>query len=55
MTASSNKPIYRLRLRSVDSDRENDNIRHLRAVLKLLLRRFGFRVIEIEQERTPRA
>ena len=49
MTASINKPIFRLRMQPVDSDR-NDDIRHLRQVLKLLLRRLHFRVISVEQE-----
>ena len=49
MTASINKPIFRLRMQPVDSDR-NDDIRHLRQVLKLLLRRLRFRVISVEQE-----
>jgi hypothetical protein len=40
--------VYRLRLRAVDHD--DDDIRHLRAVLKQLLRRYRFRVIELEQE-----
>jgi hypothetical protein len=41
--------IYRMRLRSIGSD--HDDIRRLRIILKLMLRRFRFRVIEIEQER----
>jgi hypothetical protein len=49
MTASE-PTIYRLRMRSVDADRDADDIRHLRALLKVLLRRYGFRVVEIEQE-----
>ena len=49
MTASINKPIFRLRMQPVDSDR-NDDIRHLRQVLKLLLRRLRFCVISVEQE-----
>jgi hypothetical protein len=55
MTAPSSKPpdkrIYRLRLQAMDSD-DND-IRHLRALLKVLLRRYHFRVVEIEQEPAP--
>jgi hypothetical protein len=43
--------IYRLRMRSV-SDRDADDIRHLRALLKVLLRRYHFRVVEIEQEQS---
>ena len=38
-----------MRLRSVGSD--NDDIRRLRVMLKTMLRRFRFRVIEIELER----
>jgi hypothetical protein len=46
--------IYRLRLRSLfDSDR--DGIRHLKQLLKTLLRRHGFRCIEIVEERDIRA
>jgi hypothetical protein len=41
--------IYRIRLRSIGSD--HDDIRRLRTILKLALRRFRFRVIEIELER----
>jgi hypothetical protein len=57
MTAAVGKPptIYRLRLRPLDSDSEHDAIRHLKALLKTLLRRHGFRCIELEQEQTPRA
>ena len=40
--------IYRMRLRSIGSD--HDDIRRLRIMLKLMLRRFRFRVIEIERE-----
>jgi hypothetical protein len=56
MTAA-NKPltIFRVRLQCADSACDDDNIRRLRAALKLLLRRFHFRVIEIEQEQTPSA
>jgi hypothetical protein len=49
VTATNNKPIFRLRMQPVDADR-NDDIRHLRQVLKLLLRRLRFRVISVEQE-----
>jgi len=38
--------IYRLRLRSLKSDHDANEIHHLRAVLKLMLRH-GFRAIEI--------
>ena len=40
--------IYRMRLRSIGSD--HDDICRLKRMLKLMLRRFRFRVIEIEQE-----
>ena len=43
------KPIFRLRMTPIDADR-NDDIRHLKAVLKWLLRRFRFRVLSVEQE-----
>jgi hypothetical protein len=46
------KPIFRLQMTPVDADR-HDDIRHLRQVLKLLLRRLRFRVLSIEQEQTP--
>jgi hypothetical protein len=45
--------IYRLRLRAIDTDHDGDDIRHLRAVLKILLRRFRFRCIELEREQAP--
>jgi hypothetical protein len=51
-TTKSSKKTYRLRLRLVHSDHDDHDIRHLRALLKLLLRRFGFRVIELEQEQS---
>jgi len=56
MTAPTTKPpekIYRLRLRAIDPDHDDDDIRHLRAVLKILLRRFRFRCIELEREQAP--
>jgi hypothetical protein len=40
-----------MRLRSVGSDQ--DDIRRLKIMLKVMLRRFQFRVIEIEPEREP--
>jgi hypothetical protein len=51
MTASSTRPptIYRLRLRSISSDR-NADIRHLKALLKVLLRRYHFRAVEVAEE-----
>jgi hypothetical protein len=39
---------YRIRLRSIGSD--DNEIRRLRMMLKSMLRRFRFRVIELEQE-----
>jgi hypothetical protein len=45
----NNKPIFRLRMTPIDADR-HDDIRHLKAALKWLLRRFRFRVISVEQE-----
>jgi hypothetical protein len=54
MTVSANKPVYRMRLQS-DSDSHHDDVRHLRQLLKVLLRRFHLRCIELEQEQTPRA
>ena len=53
MTTPSSKPIFRLRMTPVGADR-NDDIRHLRQVLKMLLRRLRFRVISIEQETQER-
>jgi hypothetical protein len=56
MTDSASKSaarIYRLRLRALDSDNDADDIHRLRALLKLLLRRFRFRCIGIERERAP--
>jgi hypothetical protein len=38
-----------MRLRSVGSD--DDDIRRLRVLLKVMLRRFRFRVVELEQEK----
>jgi hypothetical protein len=50
MTVASKTPTttYRLRIRPLH--REDDDIRHLRALLKTLLRRHHFRVVEIERE-----
>jgi hypothetical protein len=53
MTAPAAKPpvIYRLRLRSLaDPDHDADDVRELRQLLKVLLRRFRFRCIELERE-----
>jgi len=54
MTASNNKPpvIYRLRLR-VLGDRDDEGVRDLRQALRLLLRRFHLRCIEIVREPAP--
>jgi hypothetical protein len=54
LSASATKPlakVYRLRIRRVDPSNDADEIRHLRAVLKVLLRKYHFRVVELEQER----
>jgi hypothetical protein len=54
MTASKpTQKIYRLRLRAIDPDHDADDVRHLRAVLKFLLRRLRLRVVELELEREP--
>jgi hypothetical protein len=51
MTAFATKPpTYRLRLRAIDPDHDADDVRHLRMVLKFLLRRLRLRVVEIERE-----
>jgi hypothetical protein len=52
MTTSVSKTIYRLRLLS-DSGSDRDDVRHLKQLLKVLLRRFHFRCIEIMRESTP--
>jgi hypothetical protein len=54
MSASISKPIFRLRLRS-DSESDRDAIRHLKALLKTLLRKHHFRCVEVVQEQDPRA
>jgi hypothetical protein len=54
VSASATKPlakVYRLRICRVDPSNDADEIRHLRALLKILLRKHGFRVVELEQER----
>jgi hypothetical protein len=54
MTASPNKPVYRLRLRSdSDSNSDRDDIHRLKQLLKILWRRFRFRCIEIMREPAP--
>jgi hypothetical protein len=40
------RPVYRLRIMSI----RGDEIRHLRALLKVLLRQHGWRCISVEQE-----
>jgi hypothetical protein len=49
-SAAAPSPVYRLRIRPVEPVRYGDDIRHLRALLKVMLRRFRFRCIEIERE-----
>jgi hypothetical protein len=53
MTAPAGKSpqkIYRLRLRALDPGRDADDIRHLRALLKVLLRKYHFRAVTVEEE-----
>jgi hypothetical protein len=50
MSALSQGPIFVLRLRSL----RGDDVRRLRALLKVLLRRYGWRCVSLEQEMTPR-
>jgi hypothetical protein len=45
--------IFKLRMRSINPDCDADDIRHLRALLKVLLRKYHFRVVEIELEQQP--
>jgi hypothetical protein len=55
MIASISKPpakVYRLRIRPVDPNNDAGTIRHLRLLLKTLLRRHGFRCVEVVEERT---
>jgi hypothetical protein len=40
-----------LRLQPIVPNRDADDIRRLRALLKLLLRKYRFRAVEVEQER----
>jgi len=49
MTASKSATIFRLRIRHVHSDR-NADIRHLKALLKAMLRRHHFVALEVEEE-----
>jgi hypothetical protein len=51
-TPRRDRPIYRLRLRQV---RDTDDVRALRWALKVLLRRFGWRALSVEEERQPGA
>ena len=46
-TNEQDYPIYLIRVRST---RNGDDIRKLRAILKTLLRRFGFRCVSIVEE-----
>ena len=50
MSITTKRPIYRLRLQSLP-DRDDDDIRYLRALLKALLRRHHLRALSIEIER----
>jgi hypothetical protein len=54
MITSTNKPpiIFRLRIRPVDPNNNASTIRHLRLLLKTLLRRHGFRCVEVVEEQT---
>jgi hypothetical protein len=45
-------PLYVLKIRPVRSDSKS-NIHGLRAILKILLRRFGFRCIAAHEEQSP--
>jgi hypothetical protein len=49
MTAVRRPSIYKLRLQSVAAD-DRDEYHRLRAMLKLMLRRFGYRCVEIVRE-----
>jgi hypothetical protein len=40
------RPVYRLRLTSM----RGDDIRHLRILLKTLLRRYGWKCVSVEEE-----
>jgi hypothetical protein len=44
------KIVYRLRLQTTNDE---GHIRRLRMALKLLLRRFGFRALAVEEEQAP--
>jgi hypothetical protein len=49
MTTVRRPSVFRLRLQSVSSD-DRDEIHRLRALLKLMKRRFGYRCVEITRE-----
>jgi hypothetical protein len=54
MIASKTKPpakIYRLRICRVGSNNDADAVRHLKTLLKSMLRCHGFRCIEVVEER----
>jgi len=44
------KIVYRLRLQTTNDE---GHVRRLRMALKLLLRRFGFRALAVEEEQAP--
>jgi hypothetical protein len=46
---SERRPVYRLLITSL----RGDNIRHLRALLKTLLRRHGWKCVSISVEEEP--
>ena len=50
MSITTKRPIYRLRVQSIPN-RDDDDIRHLRALLKALLRRHHLRALSVEIER----
>jgi hypothetical protein len=53
MTTAARKPsVFRLRLRSL-SDNDADDVRNLRALLKALLRKYRFRVVDLVREPSP--
>jgi hypothetical protein len=49
---SPQKIVFRLRLQTTADE---DHVRRLRQALKLLLRKFGLRCIDLEQEQDSRA
>jgi hypothetical protein len=53
MTTSGTKApakVYRVRICPVSSNNDADSIRHLRALLKTLLRQHHFRALTVEEE-----